>query len=254
MIATGYPFANGINTEIVDAEDSNFNCANTKLFPIKLYAATGGLMSGQTPFICGGFGDQYGGSFTFSRNCYQVTESGSWAEDQMAKITTVRPWAGYGTVVLKNNLVLTGGHNAMNGLNLMFIEMMSPNTTAQTLSVQIPIEFSGHCQVPWDSETFLVIGGKIDSNFRRETIFINVLTNQMTNGPSLNTARYEHACGELEVNGNGYIIVSGGKNDDELRSTEVLDKNNFEQGWQIGKNLKFFLNICMLDNISLHFS
>ena len=229
MIATGFPFDNGINTEIVDVEDSNFNCTYTEEFPIELADATGGLMSGQTPFICRG-------------DCYQLTEAGSWAKDQRARLTTVRRNAGYGTVVLNNNLVITGEHNGAISLNSMFIEMVSPNTTSQTLSVQIPSEFSLYCQVPWDSETFLVTGGfggaGVLSNERRETYFINVIANQITSGPSLNIGRYAHACGELEANGTSYIIVSGGYNDDRLRSTEVLDKNNVGQGWQKGKNSK----------------
>merc|ERR1712062_676983 len=98
-----------------------------------------------------------------------------------------------------------------------------------------------------------VIGGW-DGYYRVESYFINVKTNQRTNGPSLNTARYGHACGELQLNGKSYIIVTGGWNGAPLRSTEVLDKNNVGQGWQIGKNLRFFPNICLLDNISLHFS
>merc|ERR1711860_238141 len=66
--------------------------------------------------------------------------------------------------------------------------------------------------------------------------FIDVKTNQLTNGPSLNTARSSHACEELEVTGKSYIIVTGGSNNngDYERSTEVLDKNNVGQGWQKG--------------------
>merc|ERR1712062_253070 len=135
-----------------------------------------------------------------------------------------------------NNLILTGGYN---GISLSSIEMLSPNTTGQTLSVQLPTGFSGHCQVPWDSEKFLVIGGFDGGSYRSETYFINVKTNQRTNGPSLNTARYGHGCTELEINGKSYIIVTGGlyKSSTEIldkSSTEILDKSNFGQGWQQG--------------------
>ena len=126
--------------------------------------------------------------------------------------------------------------------------MLSPDATSQTMSVKLPTGLRSHCQVPWDSDKYFIIGGS-DGSKRDETYFINVKTNQLTNGPSLNTARSGHACGEMDVNGKSYIIVTGGL----LRSTEVLDKNNVEQGWQKGKNLKFFLNICLLDNILLHF-
>jgi len=229
LIATGSPFDAGRNSEIVDVEDSSFRCTNIEQFPIKLTGATGGLMNGQTPFICGGEAS-INGEWTYSNDCYQLKEAGSWAKDQRATLTTARGWAGSGTVVLNNNLLLTGGSNEN---RLSSIEMLSPNTTAQTLSVQLPTGFYGHCQVPWDSEKFFVIGG-FGSRDRVKSYFINVKTNQRTNGPSLNTARNGHACGELEVNGKTFIIVTGGWNGyyNYPRSTEVLDKNNVGQGWQ----------------------
>ena len=83
-----------------------------------------------------------------------------------------------------------------------------------------------------------------------ETLFVNVKTNQLTNGPSLKVGRYDHACGEIKVNGKSFIVVSGG-NPNGLRSTEVLDKNNLEEGWKKSKSLKFFLNICWI--LILHY-
>ena len=250
MIATGVPFNDGIYSEIVDVEDPNFSCTNIEQFPVMLGGASGGLMNGQTPFICGG-GDYINGVPIYSNDCYQLTEFGSWAKDQRATLTIARRWAGYGSMVLNNSLVLTGGYRGYDSLTS--IEMLSPNTTAKTLSVKLPTGFSDHCQVPWDSEEFLVTGGS-GGSYRDESYFINVRTNQRTNGPSLNTARSGHACGELEVNGKSFIIVTGGSYSAYLRSTEVLDKSNVGQGWQKGKNLKFFLNICLLHNFSLHFS
>ena len=252
MIATGYPLDNGIKSEIVDVEDSNFSCTNIERFPIKLSGATGGLMNGKTPFICGGMAF-INGEGGYSNDCHQLTEAGSWAKDQKASLTTERAYAGYGTMaVLNNNLFLIGGYYNNLGY-LASTEMLSPDTTSKTLSVELPTGISSHCQVPWDSETFFVIGGWTGSRTRDESYFINVKTNQRTNGPSLNIARSSHGCGELEVNGRTFIIVTGGWHGAPLRSTEILDKNNFGQGWQKGKNLKFFLNICLLDNISLHF-
>ena len=255
MITTGYPSYDGINSEIVDVEDSNFSCTNIEQFPEKFHAATGGLINGQNPFICGGTANSNG--WIYSNDCYQLTEAGSWAKDQRATLTTGRAWAGYGSVVMNSTIVLTGGY--IGSGRLTSIEILSPNTTAQTLSVQLPTGISGHCQVHWDSETFLVIGGK-DGSSREETYLVNVKTNQRTNGPSLNTARDGHACAELHLNGKTFVIVTGGHNGAYLRSTEVLDKSNVGQGWDKsnvgqgwlkGKNVKFFLNIWLFDDISL---
>ena len=46
---------------------------------------------------------------------------------------------------------------------------------------------------------------------RAGTYFINVKTNQRTNGPSLKTARYGLGCAELEVLGKKFIVKSGGR-------------------------------------------
>ena len=242
MLVTGLPQDNGRKTEIVDVEDSNFSCTNIEQFPVMLYAASGGLMNGQTPFICGGYGNING--WTFSNECYQLTEAGSWDKDQIATLTTPRERAGYGTVMFNNKLVLTGGYS--DGKFLSSIEMLSPNATAKTLSVQLPAGFSAHCQVPWDSDKFMVIGG-MDGGYRDETYLINVKTNLRISGPKLNTARSDHACAELHVNGKNLIIVTGGWN---VRSTEILDKSNVGQGWQNGKNLKFY-SIFVYLNISI---
>jgi len=163
LIATGFPHGDGRNTEIIDVEDSSFSCTNIGQFPIKLAGATGGLINGQTPFICGGAA--YINRWTYFNDCYQLNQAGSWAKDQRATLTTARRYVGYGSVVLNNNLFLTGGYN---GNYLSSIEMLSPNTSAQTLSVQLPTGFSSHCQVPWDSETFFVIGGWTGSRRRDE--------------------------------------------------------------------------------------
>ena len=132
--------------------------------------------------------------------------------------------------------------------------MLYPKTISETLSVTLPEGINHHCQVSFSSNQFMVIGGH-NGSFRAETYFIDVETNQLTNGPSLKTARYGHGCGELEVDGKSYIIISGGSgsNGDYVRSTEMLDKDNVGQGWQKGKTLKSFLNMCLLDILSLHF-
>ena len=244
LIATGweYPDPLGKNTEIIDLEDSTFSCTKVQPFPVRLYGATGGLVNGQ-PFLCGGYDKT---NEHYSKDCYTLTNSGSWAKDDTAALNTARRYV-YGSVVLQNNLFISGGYN---GNRLNTIEMLSPNTISETLSVTLPEGINSHCQVSFSSNQFMVIGG-LDGSLRAETYLINVETNQLTNGPSLKTARNGHGCGELEVDGKSYIIVSGGASG--LRSTEILDKDNVGQGWQKGKTLKFFFDICLLDNISLHF-
>ena len=238
LITTGLPWS---AMEIIDFDDSTFNCTKVESFPAgvtQLAAASGGLMNGQTPFICGG-NAYINGDWKYTKDCFQLTEDGSWAKDQAATLSTPRVFAGYGSVVQNNKLFLTGGEGE-GGLWLSSIEMFSLNATGKTLSVQLPFGMIHHCQVTWDSDKFMVIGG---SN-RNETFFINIKTDQLTKGPSLKVARWAHACGELEVNGKSYIIVTGGFNN--VISTEFLEKDNVEQGWQKG-NLIEILNLQRVD-------
>ena len=234
----GSPDDNGMNTEIIDPEKSNFECNKVQPFPVFLYGAGGGLINGRIPFVCGGF--SHGDPWTKEQACYQLTESGSWIQDETAVMNEAR---GYftGSVVLDNQLVLSGG-SAINSWSKS-IELVAPNAKAKTISAQLPTGILWQCNVAWDSDTYMVIGGW-SGRSRSETYFINVKTNEVRDGPPLNIARHEFGCGELKVLGTSYIVVSGGSqkgdNRGRLNSTEVLDKSNIAQGWQKGAILYNF--------------
>ena len=137
---------------------------------------------------------------------------------------------------LTHEFPLSGGYESESG-RLKTIELISPKSWTKVSPVQLPIGIQLHCVVQWDSQTFLVIGGLDGHKPRDETYLINIVTNQLKKGPNLKNARYEHACEELNLKGKFYIIVTGGKDGKNFRSTEVLDKDNLEQGWQLGQDL-----------------
>ena len=232
MITTGYPYVEGRNTEIVDVENSDFTCTKVSPFPVNNSGAIGGLIDGKTIFICGGTNG------SVSRDCYSLNETGLWAKDPRAILNTPRYNAAYGSVVMNGNqLVLSGGHGSD---RLKTIEVVSPNVRAKLLSVKLPVGIYDSCIVPWDNDTFFLVGGDSDNsgdNQRAQTYFINIKTNQRKNGPSLNYARYNHACEELNVLGKSYVVVTSGvtADDSKTNSTEILDKNNIGQGWIMGK-------------------
>ena len=214
-------------TEIIDMENADFECTKVQPFPILLYGATGGLIADKIPFICGGFTDSENGSgWKTEQACYQLTEAGTWIEDQTAILNEAR---GYllGSVVYNNSELVVSG-----GSGLKSIELISPNAKPRTLSAQLPKALFIQCTVAWDADTFMVIGGGNSD----KTYLINVKTNQVTNGPPLNIGRQSLGCAELEVSGSSHIVVSGGSSRGEvIQSTEVLDKNNIGLGWQKGK-------------------
>ena len=176
MIVGGYP--DGKITEIIDVENSAFSCTKVQSFPVTLLGASGGLIGGQTPFICGGQASINGIDWFYSKDCYKPTNNGSWTKDKTASLNTRRNYAGYGSVVLNDKLVISGGSN---GNHLHSIEMLSPHMQTKTLSVQLPAGFHSHCQVPLDLEKFIVIGGSLIGSIgvrrRDESYFIDVKTN-----------------------------------------------------------------------------
>ena len=70
---------------------------------------------------------------------------------------------------------------------------------------------------------------------KNETWILNVKTNTMTQGPSLNTGRYYHGCARLN---DGSIIVAGGLSKNQwhiIDSTEILKIGEHE--WKPGPHL-----------------
>ena len=214
-------------------ENPSFTCSKVGQFPIKLRGARGGLV-GQTPLICGGW------SSGASKACYTLLENGSWKEDKVATLNTGRHSAAYGSVVINDQLVVAGGHDSF-GSSLNTIELVSPNTRSRTLSVKLPVAVSYSCIVEWDANSFMLIGG-YGGGYRRETYIIDTVRNTITNGPNLKMGRAAHGCEKVTMNGESFVIVSGGLN--ATQSTEVLSVANYRNGWQYGKNcIKMFFKL-----------
>ena len=76
-------FLTSKNTEIIDLENSSFRCNKVGAFPVRLHGSTGGLINGKTPFLCGG---HYSGDN--KKDCYKLTDVGSWSKDQIAQKKT----------------------------------------------------------------------------------------------------------------------------------------------------------------------
>merc|ERR1711953_1144321 len=215
LVATGYGSVGQI-TEIIDVEDSSFSCTLSQ-FPTRVYSATGGLV-GDTPLICGGTIYSGYGERQFLKSCYSLKEDGSWKLE--SNLNTGRNSAANGEVIINNILVIAGGFN---GTKLATIEVVAPNTRSETLPIRLPVAMSGSCIVPWDTNTFLIIGGS-SGRYRTQTYFSHMANNTYTNGPSLLTARSFFGCHTMKINGEDFIIVAGGGS---FKSTEYLQKANY---------------------------
>ena len=248
LVATGF----SKETEIIDLENPDFVCAKegstTKLkqFPVDIWSATGGLIR-QKPMICGGKIWTTVYEKSFSQACYALQEIGSWKEEE-ATLSKGRMMYGSGSVVLNNELVIGGGWD-LDGMSTSIEVIGGRRNKARTLeNIELPIETYGSCIVPWDADTFMVIGGNLNEAggnprySQRGTYFINIKDETMTNGPDLINARYRHGCSEMIVDGEEFIVVTGGHGmaywGSTQNSTEYLSKANFEDvGWQEGAQL-----------------
>merc|ERR1719367_1588079 len=177
---------------------------------------TGGLV-GDTPLICvGGWPNN---------SCYSLKEDGDWKI--VSNLNRAKRNAANGEVIMNNKLVIAGGNNGYHYFDT--IEVVAPNTRSRTLPIRLPVAMSGSCIVPWDTNTFMIIGGD-SGRTRSQTYFIHMANNTYTNGPSLLTSRSFFACHTMKINGEDFIIVTGGFG--AYKSTEYLQKTNYGSGWK----------------------
>ena len=232
-----------LTTEIIDLKNSSFACASRSRtnFPKRLYNANGGWV-GNVPMICGGWS---GG--TDQKACYVLQEYGAWKEDEEAKLTRGKQNLISGSVVIKDQLVIPEFTKDSTGMgsskeDYLNFEMVMADRKSKTLQ---PMNKWGHvdkdssrqsCIVKWDANTIMLIGansGGKDTD-RRETFFINMGNETRTPGPKLMQGRFHHACNQMTVDGDSFVIVTGGY---PHYSTEILSKSSFGKGWQKGKKL-----------------
>ena len=174
-------------TEIIDLENSNFGCTKVGNFPKTWYFANGGV-------VCGGW------LFTFKKSCYALQENGTWKEDEKAKLVRGKRNRISGSAVINNTLFIPeilGDGDVDVYLNF---EMAGPSKKPMTLK---PFNRYGpfyhlkeSCIVNWDANTIMLIGV---NSWKKETFFINMGNQTVTEGPKLMEGRYHHACHKMDL-------------------------------------------------------
>ena len=123
---------------------------------------------------------------------------------------------------MKNQLVVVGGSG---GSGQRTIEVLSPTTISRKLDVELHENLPAPCVVPWDEDTLIVISKS------SKTYFINMVTNKLSNGPTMQSVRGDaRACNEMTVNGETFIVVAKGT------KTEVLSKSSKSNRWMRGND------------------
>ena len=81
-----------------------------------------------------------------------------------------------------------------------------------------------------------LVGGQVTEN---KLLVIDVKTSAMTYKSELNHGRYYHACAQITgLNGKKHIVISGGYDGIEKKSTEIYDIDN--DVWQEGNFPRFY--------------
>ena len=237
---------NTLTTEIIDLKDSSFACTKVGKLPKDfkfaqqygtvhlLWEFANGGWVGNTPMFCGGTVD-FGK--IFHKSCYILQENGAWKEDKKAKLIRGKQSYISGSVVIKDQLFIPEIVKK-NGRNFLNFEMVAPNKRSETLQ-QLNnwgrfVNAEASCVVNWDANTIMLIGVNLE---RKGTFFINMGNKTVTPGPDLIERRTFHACHEMTVQSESFIIVTGGTFWKDKRQTEILSKSSFEKGWQRGKNV-----------------
>ena len=108
---------------------------------------------------------------------------------------------------------------------------------------ELPFKIFGHTMVKVDSETVYIIGGFSKRGHWVEecdrTWVVDLSNFDIKPGPSLNEGRSEHSSSTMKINGKLFIVVAGGRTDNEygfqLNSVELLDTEFPQKGWIMGK-------------------
>ena len=244
LVVTGYSgniispnFESGKKTEIIDMENPSKSCM-VKPFPEGLIFATGGLIGDNIPFVCSGCkkGTDHR-SCKHSKACYTLQTNGTWMEDKKAALISGRGETDRfmsGSVVLSKKYLVIAATQDYGSVTL---DLASPQSETTKFDVEMAIDFDtknqasrqfkGSCIVPWDENTLMIIGGYYT---KKKTFFIHMGNKASTKGPELNNGRYDHACHEMVVKGEEFIVVTGGYG--ASRSTEYLSKKSYNNGWK----------------------
>ena len=59
LVFGGYPFANGLYSEVIDLNDASVVCSRLSDPPYSFRQGTGGLINGNLPIACGGWDNNY---------------------------------------------------------------------------------------------------------------------------------------------------------------------------------------------------
>ena len=230
------------SVEVINLDGSNpgLICDNLPELPIGIQGATGQLVQGEIPIICG--------NEVFSRtdgscDCFSLKD-GQW--HSISDLTECRRYPTSTTLFLEHNeevLLIMGGRHG--STNVLTIESLNGSQWVQGRFSKMLNPVWEHCLAKINSSTLLSIGGMDGGsvyNAVPNTFFFNGQDNKWTEGPTLKNARTGLSCGVLnwnnpETNQMEKVVVAAGGYSTDTVELLFLDGNKNTGSWISGPSL-----------------
>ena len=242
LVGTGAYNLKSVEIVNLDQSTSDIFCENLPDLPIDLFGASGFLLRGSVPIICGG---SYEGKVQCDCHAY---ENGVW--NTISSLNECRGASGFVSFssTLDDDddvLFIAGGSNE--GKLLSTVETFDGNDWSQELFSDLTEPVMLQCLVKINDSMLMQIGGTLDNNpsgATSTTYFFNTIENIWSAGPKLSSPRFGHSCGVaywknprtgVEEN---VVVVAGGfyNNGAVLSSVELLFLDS-DDGWERGPAL-----------------
>ena len=217
LITTGYNGFNLNKSEIINLENPSKVCPAFEDFPLHVRAASGGLIAGSIPVVCGGY--TAASLNPYSSLCYTLKH------DLRGYLSRPRAYSA-SLVINDTSLWITGGLPEITQ-STEIVSLVENKLTSET-GPDLPMPLFGHCLVPIPDGNYMIIGGYTSDQTSLfdetdETFIFHAQNQSWTSGPSLNLGRYYHSCGVLD---NTVVVVGGFKYYNALQTVELLDLSN----------------------------
>ena len=239
LVANSY-YGDGTTVEIINLDDSNPDlvCDNLSDHPIKsLSSATGQLYQETTPVICGGGdGSTRCDCYSYDNEAWNSFPSLNECKSGSASVIIYNP-----NIDIDEIFMITGVSNGQST-----IESFNGSTWNTGRFAQMPTAVSFHCMVKINDSLLMSIGGTVNGQGATDdTFFFIIAEDKWKEGPKLNIARDNHACGimnwmnttsgELEK----IVVVTAGLGTSSVELLNLNEYESFDKGWVNGPEAPF---------------
>jgi len=202
--------------EIYDPSDANVACSVTPPALTDDWTVHSTFYYGNTIYLCGGW--------HHATSCISHTPGNGW---KTHSLSSERRQA-LSTVVLQDRVYFIGGVDTSNNLRGVDSAPL-PLAESAVLTPVANVDYNGkhQCVARVDQDTFVITGGE-NNGFLRTASTYNSKTGTFTHLPQLKQARSLHGCGVWKEGDKKWIIVAGGLNPGNLKTTEMLEVGGTE--------------------------